>query len=184
MVALKSGDLCLAGREQFSDYRDQLVSWDDYAQQVGIPAAPIQGVQALQTQLAEAMRTTDQAFPTNTTLTIHKGEPVLRRLKKRPEPDGLALLDQLLSDRLPERSLVDVLTDTEHWLNSTTALGPFSGGEAHLTSPPHRYVTTTCCDGCYLGPTQTARSLPAVDRRHVAYINQPILPSRTSSMPM
>jgi hypothetical protein len=39
-------------------------------------------------------------------------------------------------------------------------------------SPRHRYVTTTFCYGCYLGLTQTARSLKDVDRFQVVYINQ------------
>ena len=34
MIELKSGDLCIAHSEQFSDYRAQLVTWEDYAQQV------------------------------------------------------------------------------------------------------------------------------------------------------
>lgn len=166
MVVLKSGDLCIAGSEQFSDYRDQLISWEAYTQQVetychqvGIAADPAEFVHALQTQLAEAICTTDTAFPTNTAVTIKGGEPVLRRLKKRLEPDGLALIDQLLSERLPECSIVDVLTDTEHWLNWTAAFGPLSGFESRLVSPRHRYVTTTFCYGCYLGPTQTTRFL-------------------------
>jgi len=34
------------------------------------------------------------------------------------------LIDRLLSERMPECSIVDVLTDTEHWLNWTSAFGP------------------------------------------------------------
>lgn len=179
MVELKSGDLCIAGSEQFSDYRDQLVPWeaytqqvDTYCQQIGIVADPAQFVQALQTRLAETIRATDAAFPTNTSVTLKNGEPVLRRLEKQPEPDGVAVIDRLLRERLPECSIVDVLTDTEHWLNWTAAFGPLSGFESRLLSPRQRYVTTIFCYGCYLGPTQTARSLPEVDRRHVAYVNQ------------
>ncbi len=176
---LKSGDLSIEGSERFSAYRDQLVTWAEYAQQVetycqqvGIAADPAQCIADLQTQLTEAIRTTDAAFPTNTSLTITNGEPRLRRLEKLPEPEGFALIDQLLSERLPERNIVDILTDTEHWLHWTAAFGPLSGFEARLTSPRHRYVTTTFCYGCYLGPTQTARSMQDLDRFQVAYINQ------------
>jgi len=34
------------------------------------------------------------------------------------------------------------------------------------------YVTTTFCYGCYLGPTQTSRSIKDLDRFQVAYVNQ------------
>ena len=73
---------------------------------------------------------------------------------------------------MPECRIVDVLTDTEHWLNWTAAFGPLSGFETRLTSPRHRYITTTFCSACYLGPTQTARSLKDLDRFQVAYVNQ------------
>ena len=126
----------------------------------------------LQTQLTEAIRTTDAAFPTNTSLTITDGEPVLRRLEKLPEPEGLALTDRLLSERLPACNIVDILTDTEHWLNWTAAFGPLSGFESRLGFPRHRYVTTTFCYGCYLGPTQTSHSIKDLDRFQVAYVNQ------------
>lgn len=179
MIELKSGDLCIAGSEQFSDYRDQLVTWEEYNQQietycqrVGITSEPAQFIHDLQSRLTSTIRATDAAFPTNTALTIKDGEPVLRRLEKQPEPEGLALIDRLLSERLPECNIVDVLTDTEHWLNWTAAFGPLSGFEARLTSPQQRYVTTTFCYGCYLGPTQTSRSLKDLDRFQVAYVNQ------------
>jgi TnpA family transposase len=179
VVELKSGDLCIAGSEHFSDYRDQLVSWEDYARsvetycdQVGITADSVAFVHHLKAQLTEAIRTTDAAFPSNMAVTLKDGEPVLRRLEKQPEPEGFALIDRLMRERMPECSIVDVLTDTEHWPHWTAAFGPLSGFEARLVSPQLRYVTTTFCYGCYLGPTQTARSLPAVDRRQVAYINQ------------
>jgi hypothetical protein len=126
MMELNSGDLCVAGSEHFSDYRQQLVGWDAYAQQVeaycqqaGIAANPTQFVHDLRTQLTEAIRTTDAAFPTNMALTMTQGEPVLRRLKRQPEPDDFALVDRLLNEAMPKCSIVDVLTDTEHWLNWT-----------------------------------------------------------------
>jgi TnpA family transposase len=179
MVELKSGDLCVAGSERFSDYRDQLVTWEEYAhnretycQQVGIDPNPARFVSALKTQLTKKICATDLAFPTNTTLTIKGGEPVVRRLKKQPEPVGLAKIDQLLNERMPECNIVDILTDTQHWLNWTDAFGPLSGFESRLASPQQRYVTTTFCYGCYLGPTQTSRSIAGLDRFQVAYVNQ------------
>src|SRR5262249_52938181 len=179
MVAFKSGALCVAGSEQCSDYRKQLISWEVYAQQggtscqqVGIAAEPARFVQDLRTRLAETIRATDAAFPTNTALTIHKGEPVLRRLKKQPEPEGFGRIDRRLRERMPVCSIVDVLTDTEHWRHWTAAFGPLSGFASQLPSPRQRYVPTTFCYGCYLGPTHTARSMQGLDRFQVAYVNQ------------
>jgi hypothetical protein len=144
-MELKSGDLFIEGSEQFSDDRDQLVSWDEYAQyvptyceQVGIASNPARFVQDLRTWLTETIRTTDAAFPTNTSLSIKDGEPVLRRLAKQPEPEGFASIDQLLSERMPECNIIEILTDTDHWLTWTAAFGPLSAFESRLFAPRPR----------------------------------------------
>ncbi len=49
---------------------------------------------------------------------------------------------------------------------------PVSGFEGRLSDAQQRYIATTLCYGCQLGPTQTARSLTGLDRRQVAYVNQ------------
>jgi hypothetical protein len=125
-VELTSGDLGIVGSEHCSDDRDQLVSWEDDAQsvetygyQVGITADPVAFVPPLKAQLTEAIRPTAAAFPRNTAVTLTDGEPVLHRLEKQPEPEGFALIDRLMRERMPECRMVDVLTDTEHWRHWT-----------------------------------------------------------------
>ena len=71
---LKSGDLCIAGSEEYGDYREQLVSWeeyergvDGYAEQAGVPAEPAAFVAAIKARLAATAAATDQGFPNNET---------------------------------------------------------------------------------------------------------------------
>jgi hypothetical protein len=179
IVERTSGDLWVAGSEPCSDYRQHLLSWEAYAQQVGTScqqvgsaADPARFLQDLQTKLVETIRAPAAALPTTTALPIHTGEPVLRRRKKQPEPEGFGLIDRLLSERMPAWSMVDVLTDTEPWRHGTDAFGPLSGLAAQLTAPRQRSVTTTCCSGCSLGPTQTARAMQGRARLQVAYVHQ------------
>ena len=44
--------------------------------------------------------------------------------------------------------------------------------DAKLGNPRERYLITTFCYGCNLGPTQTARSIKGLDRRQVSFVNQ------------
>jgi hypothetical protein len=44
--------------------------------------------------------------------------------------------------------------------------------DAKLENPRERYLITTFCYGCNLGPTQTARSIKGLDRRQVSFVNQ------------
>lgn len=56
-------------------------------------------------------------------------------------------------------------------LNWTRFFKPISGYEAKLDNPVARYLVTTFCYGCNVGPSQTARSLEALDRRQVSWVH-------------
>ena len=101
-----------------------------------------------------------------------RGEPVVKRLRARDTADGGAFLERLLKAHLLPAGVLEALADTEHWLNWTRHFGPVSGFEAKLERPRERYVATAFCYGCGLGPSQAARSLKGLDRRHVAHVNQ------------
>ncbi len=176
---LKSGDLCIPGSEDYGDYRDQLVSWEEYnrdvasyAKQAGIPVDPGAFVAALKTRLTKTASATDQAFPKNEHIEIVAGEPMLKRLRARDGGDGTAFLERLLKARMVPAGVLEALADTEHWLGWTRHFGPVSGFEAKLDRPRERYLATVFCYGCGLGPSQAARSLKGLDRRHVAFANQ------------
>ncbi len=176
---LKSGDLCIPGSEEYGDYRDQLVSWEEYerdvagyAEQAGVPADAAAFVAALKGRLAATAASTDRAFPDNGHVEIVNGEPIVKRLRAHDEGDGTAFLERLLKPRMVPVGVLEALADTEHWLGWTRHFGPVSGFEAKLDRPRERYLATAFCYGCALGPSQAARSLKGLDRRHVAFANQ------------
>ena len=178
-LELKSGDLFIDGSEKFGDWRNQLISWEEYNesceayfQQIGCPAKPSQFVSNLKTWLTETILRADATFPQNESVSIKDGEPVIRRYQKREKPDGFATVEQLIEERLPECDILEILSDTEHWINWTKDFGPISGFDSRLSSPQPRYIGTTFCYGCNLGPTQTARSVKDLSRKGVAYVNR------------
>lgn len=179
MNELKSGDLCIPLGDKFRDYRDQLVTWDEYeqsialfAEQAGIEIDPKRFVEGLQKQLEEAASKADRGFPTNEYLTIENGEPVLKRLTASQTPAGLESFETILKQYMKENDVLNILWETEQWLNWTKHFGPISGFDTKLENPSERYVITSFCYGCNLGPTQTARSIKLLDRRQISFINQ------------
>jgi len=137
-----------------------------------VPTEPKAFVAVLQGKLEEAARKADQAFPENEYLRIEKGEAILKRLRRNPDPAGLRSFERLLKDRMIPVGILDVLADTEEWLNWTRHFGPISGHDSKLANPAERYVVTTFCYGFDFGPTQTSRSIRGLDRRQVAFVNQ------------
>src|SRR2546421_1376688 len=115
---------------------------------------------------------TDTEFPSNQYLRFEKGELILRPVEKQADPESLALLERIVAERLKPISILDVLLRTEQWLNWTRFFTPLSGHDAKLDDPLARYLATTFCYGCNLGPSQTARSLRGLDRRDVSWVSQ------------
>ena len=77
MLELKSGDLCVPGSDQFSDYRKELVSKDEfehgvalYGEQAGIPVEGPLFIARLRGQLEAAAKRANDNFPANEYLRI------------------------------------------------------------------------------------------------------------------
>ena len=184
---LKTGDVFVIGSEGYADYREQLLPWAQcepqvaaYCRELGFPETAKGFVQQLQEWLTHAAEEVDRAYPENGQLVItDKGEPVLKRLPRQPPVTALASLEAAVAQRLPERSVLDVLANVEHWLHWTRHFGPLSGTEPKLDDPVLRYILTTFGYGCNLGPWQTARhtrglvtphQISHANRRHVTAI--------------
>lgn len=89
-----------------------------------------QFVEQLRALLTETAITVDQICKDGTQITISaEGEPVLKRIAAAPPPSGAEQLAVEISQRLPERSVLDILCHVEHWLNWVRHFGPVSGNE-------------------------------------------------------
>ena len=178
MTELRSGDLWIQGSQEFANYSEQLLDWPtyhrklkDYGLQVNLPMETSALLDYAQQWLTACADQTDQNFPSNAEVDFKHNRIVIRRPKK-PLPKGLAQLKTLIERRLPPINLLDTLVDTELWLNWTRFFKPHSGHDTKLEQPVARYLASTFCYGCNLGPSQAARSLLDFDRRQVAYVHQ------------
>jgi hypothetical protein len=145
MSELKVGDLCIEGADQYADYRDQLVTWDEYhemvgeyAEQVGLETDPVEFVNQLRNWLARVAALTDTAFPQNREVTIEDGEPKVKWPGKKASPAGLRSIKKLISQRIERVNILDVLADTENWVGWTKFFGPLSGYDARVSDPRER----------------------------------------------
>ena len=184
---LRSGDLSIVGSEEFADYRDQLLSWEEcqellpaYCDKIGLPQDAATFAAGLRDWLADTAQHLDDKFPEcrgDVALTA-TGEPVLRKPIAREIPPSAMSLQNALTQRMPARHILDVLANIEHWMGFTRHFGPLSGNMAKLKQPAERYLLTIFAMGCNLGPTQAARHLgnsgvtphmlSFVNRRHLS----------------
>ena len=178
MDDLKSGDLYVEHAGVHDDWRNHLVSWEEYEKEietygelVGLPTEPGAFTAALRADLGNLARDVDKRFPENALVDIDETGLVIRRNEKPKPPPELETVDQHLVDEMTPASILDVLTETEKWLDLHRLFGPLSGFESKVDDPRKRFITTLFCYGCNLGPTQTARSVKGLSRKQVAWLN-------------
>jgi TnpA family transposase len=176
---LQNGNLVIEGSDRFSDYRDQFVSdaefhkaAPEYCRQAGLPTKSNEFVDHLRKWLGETAQRVDAAFPENECLSIENGEPVLQKLNRRSTPENLPLISQLVREQMTPVNLLDVLIDTDRWLNWTRHFGPLSGHDTKLVDSVFRYLITVFTYGCNLGPAQIAQAMRDLDRYQIARMNQ------------
>jgi hypothetical protein len=130
---LRCGDLYVTGSEEFADYRQQLLPWDQcqkqlaaYCNALDLPEDGKEFVAHLQHKLDTVAQRVNQAFPNNTELTLDdSGKPHLSRMKADPKPEGLdEFKGPTVQLRMPERHLLDLLKNVEHWVNYTRHFTP------------------------------------------------------------
>jgi hypothetical protein len=168
--ALQSGDLYVAGAEEFADYRAQLLPWSEceprlaaYCAALGIPENGLDFAALLKAELTALADQVDAGFPSNSELNIDEdGVPHLKQLATIPQPKGLAEFEQEIRSRMQERHLLDILKHTQHWAGYTRHFGPPSGADPKLPDAIQRYLFTVFGYGCNLGPSQTARHAPEI----------------------
>jgi TnpA family transposase len=178
LLELKSGDLYIEGSSDYGDYYNQLIDWEqyksaieEYGQQVELPTEPKLFVAHVQQWLTTCATTFDDTFPANADVDYQRDRLVIRKPKPKLVT-GAAQLKAQIAARIRPVNLLDSLIDTELWLNWTRCFKPKSGYDAKLDRPIDRYLVTTFCYGCNLGPAQTAVSLQDFDRRQVSHVHQ------------
>lgn len=178
---LKTGDACVAGSESYADFREQLLSGaecepliEEYCSTVGFPSNPEDFVKYLCQELTTVAEKVDKICADDKQVKINQnGEIVLTRVPSTSEPKEVEELENKLRDLMPERSILDILCNVEHWLNWTRHFGPLSGSEPKFKQSAERYIFTTFSYGCNLGPNQMARhSRDAVTSHMISYTNR------------
>ena len=176
---LRTGDTAVDGAGEYADWNAQLLPWEDcagklpgYLAEVGL-AGNLEQAQrydgtVFRGQLLDMLKNTaasaDAGYPANEDLQIdpETGVPSLKRHRRGPRRDSAAALEQQIKGRMPERSLLGIVSRTAYWLEWWRRFGPASGSDPKLNDPFGRYVITTFVYGSNMGPYEAARHMRGV----------------------
>jgi TnpA family transposase len=168
---LRTGDIAVAGSQAYANWAGQLLAWEDceglleeFCAEAGLPTTAAAFAQGLRSRLTAKAAEVDAGYPANTSLVIDPmtGVPSLKRHRAKDKAPSAILLEEALKERMPERSLLDILGRTAYWLGWWRRFGPASGSDPKLADPLLRYVLTTFTFGCNIGAAQAARHIRGV----------------------
>ncbi|ETT84591.1 MULTISPECIES: Tn3 family transposase [Bacillus] len=178
---LKTGDIGIKGSEEYADYREQLLSWEeckpmvaDYCNELGFNSSSTGFVTQLKEWLTQTAETIDRHYPENGQVMINQnGKPTLKRLVRKEPSRSSKALENIIIQRLPERNVLDILCNVEHWTHWTRHFGPLSGSDPKLENPIERYIVTSFGYGCNLGSTQTSKHMRNTVTPHmISFVNR------------
>ena len=173
---LRSGDIAVIGSDSYANLHAQLMSWDEcaplvpeFCAQAGIPADATALVAHYRTQLIRTAAAVDAGYPANTDLVLEGDRPVLKQRKGADRRPSAIALEQAIHQRLPERSLLDILTRVAYLTGWHRHFGPASGSDPKIRDTLGRYVTTAYAYGTNLGAAEVARHMRGKVSAHEIY---------------
>ncbi|MDA7742535.1 Tn3 family transposase [Francisellaceae bacterium] len=164
---LNSGDVYVKGADNYADYRAELMPWDEclkhldeYCEQIGIPNNPKEMFGQLKSSLIKKANEVDVNYHNINGFKLDdNGTPSLNKYDPKPKNENADKLESLIKSRMPERTLLDILSNVEHYVNWTSECGSAEGQETKLDSPIEKYILTTFAIGTGLGLNQTSRHI-------------------------
>ncbi|MBK5204948.1 MAG: Tn3 family transposase, partial [Polaromonas sp.] len=185
-AAIKAGDIFVSGSLSFDRFWDRLPT--EAADSAAVAAyATARGwadgadglVRAVKRALDQKASFLDAAVGSGQQAYLRRGKhgrPVVTRLRAVLTPETAIDLENQMMAHMPERAVLEAISNTEHWAQWGRHFGLPSRLGPQIKDASHRYVLTTFAYGCGLGPTEAARHLGGTvsadqltfaDRRHV-----------------
>lgn len=177
----KTGDLCSELSQEYADYKNQLLTWDecrlmldDYCSEMNLPNNPKDFIQTLKNQLNKKAIDVNAKAPNSSELTINpSGEIALIKRKSTRNLDEIKAFKRLFESKMPERNIVEIICMIEKMINFTKHFGPLSGSKAKISDAQARYILLTFGYGSNLGPTQTSKHVKeSITPHEIQFTNQ------------
>jgi TnpA family transposase len=171
---LRSGDIAVVGSDSYANLHTQLMSWEEcaplaeqFCAQAGIPADASELVAHYKRRLIGTAARVDAGYPSNTDLVLDGDRPLLKRRKGADRRPEALILEAAIHERIPQRSLLDVITRVAYLTGWWRHLGPASGSDPKINDAMGRYVVTAFTYGGNLAATEMARHMKHVSAHEI-----------------
>jgi len=163
--ALKGGDIYLEGAANYGAFTDDIFPIESEPEAVaqfikdrGFPTSAQEYVNGLRDRLQREVLWMEHAVGTGQTVLLRPdGKPIAHRPKGVRPPLSAQQLAEAIQERMPTRSVLEALYNTDRWNGWTRHFGPPGRLSSQIEDRQRRYVLTTFAVGSGLGAAQAAR---------------------------
>ncbi|MCP5116834.1 MAG: hypothetical protein GY953_38910, partial [bacterium] len=163
--ALQSGEIYVPGSRNYDTYTDRLYPIESdpeavtaYLKARGLPDNAKSFVTELREWLGRHIRGIDSLVGELGVVQLNTvGKPIVPRPPANKPPESALALEKVLLERLPRRTILETLYNTDPRTQWTRHLGPPARIAPPIDTPARRYVLTSFTYGRGLRPTQASR---------------------------
>ncbi|WP_327725019.1 Tn3 family transposase [Streptomyces europaeiscabiei] len=175
---LRTGDVAITGSDTFANWLEQLPAWEEcgdklaqLCEETGLPDTAAGFTAALRGRLEVTAAEVDSGYPDNADLVIDEnGVPALRKQRAKGMNAMAEALETEVKARMPERTLLGILSRTAYWVEWWRRFGPASSSDPKLKDPFGRYVLTTFVGGINMTYAEAARHISGVSAHELSAI--------------
>jgi TnpA family transposase len=176
---IRSKDLYVLNSLEYDTHKQNLISTqrfefvsENYCKLVGIPRGEQEFVNFIESKLEEKTKITDNAFNSDAAgAKIEKGKLILKKVTASPKPSNFDELDQIITSKMPNVGILDVISSVTESLQLKRYLRPISGNDSKQEDIDALLASTIFCYGCNVGVNEASRSLHDINRKQLARIN-------------
>jgi len=175
---LKSYHCFLEGGAKFGNPEDFLISWEKFEELLptllettDLPPHTKTFVSQLKSDLKTTASTVDADFEHIEGVHFENDELVIHKATTPYKSKTIEPLKAAIAQKMPNVSIIDVISDTVRWLNLHDHFKPLSGLESKIDDPILRCILTLFCFGCNVGAEQTASSVRGVTAKQIRWLS-------------
>ncbi|OIN85082.1 Tn3 family transposase [Francisella sp. TX07-6608] len=184
--ALGSGDLFVEQGDIFNDYRSEFVLWEECVNHLDslcksskIPNNSDELFDSLKNEMIDKATKLDNDYlkQSNFVINPEDGKPILKKYDPKQKSERVIELEKVIKERMPERTIFDILINAQKYVGWADEYGPKSGVRDRLKNPIPKYIIATFCYASGLGPSQTvkhvrydisSKAISRINKKHVS----------------
>lgn len=145
----------------------------EYCNKLGLPNNGEMFIQGLKEELTNKSKVIDDNYNAERAFSLTGSKKKLKKYSPKKKTNMAKKIAKIIEERMPKRSLLEILSNSFHYTKWTNNLSLASGNSPRKKDNDEKKILTTFAYGTSLGPTQLSIHVsPAISAQEISWINK------------